>query len=94
MHALLMGVLGWAMAGAIPRLLVGAGLALGTYAVLTPILENALTSVASSFGGLASEITALLWMAGTGEAINIIAGALVARVAVQSASVFVTRGGN
>lgn len=91
MPAVIAAILGWALAGAIPRILLGAGLALGTYAILSPLLDSFLSSVASSFGGLSGSIASIVSIAGAGEAINILASALVARMAIQSARVFIGR---
>lgn len=79
----------WLFGSALARVLTGAGLALGTYAVLEPLLNHALALVISSFGGLLPEMAAIIWIAGVGEAVAALSSAMTARMAVQAAMVFV-----
>jgi len=90
MPAILYGLLAWAMGSAVARILLGAGLGLGTYAVLSTILNDLLADLVAEISllGAAAQI---LYLAGIGEALSIVGGAMVARVALGSAKVFVTR---
>lgn len=89
MALLLKGILIWVLGSAVARILAGAGLALGTYATLEPLLQQFLTLVMSSFGGLLPEVAAIIWIAGVGEAVAALASAMVARMALQSAMIFI-----
>lgn len=89
MALLLKGILIWVLGSAVARVLAGAGLALGTYATLEPLLQQFLSLVMSSFGGLLPEVAAIIWIAGVGEAVAALASAMVARMALQSAMIFI-----
>lgn len=78
----------WVLAGAVARLLAGAGLAIGTYAVLSNLLDSFLQLLTSSLNGITSGFANLLWLAGVGDAISIVGSALVAVAAINSARVF------
>lgn len=69
------------------RILSGAGLALTTGAVLTPLVAGALDAVASAVGGLPGDLLAIAAMGGIGEGMGIIGSAMLTRVAIKSASV-------
>jgi len=91
MAHLLTGILVWVLNSAVARVLLGAGLALGTYSILEPLLQHFISAVISSFGGLLPEGAAIIWIAGVGEAVAALASAMVARMALQSAMVFIGR---
>lgn len=93
MQALLFPVVVWVLGSAVARLLAGAGLALGTYAVLEPLIAQFASAAAAQLGGLAPEIAALLWIAGAGDAMTLILSALLARAALQSAMIFIGKAG-
>lgn len=79
----------WILAGAVARILAGAGLAIGTYSILGDLLDNFLTLLTSSLNGVTGGFANLLWLAGVGEAISIVGSALVAVAAINSARVFI-----
>ncbi len=79
----------WILAGAVARILAGAGLALGTYSILSDLLDSFLSLLNSSLKGVSSGFANLLWLAGVGEAISIVGSALVAVAAINSARVFI-----
>lgn len=89
MITLLKGLFVWILAGAVARILAGAGLALGTYAILGGLLDDFLELLTTSLNGVTSGFSNLLWLAGVGEAISIIGSALVAVAAINSARVFI-----
>lgn len=91
MGALLKAVLTWVLAGAVARVLAGAGLAIGTYAILSDLLDNFLGLLTTSLNGVTSGFANLLWIAGVGEALSIVGSALVAVAAINSARVFIGR---
>lgn len=91
MAALLKAVLAWVLAGALARVLAGAGLAIGTYAILSNLLDNFLSLLTTSLNGVTSGFANLLWIAGVGEALSIVGSALVAVAAINSARVFIGR---
>lgn len=85
MHALLYGVIAWAMGGAIARFLVGAGLSLvifvGIEAGVTALLDMSVAAIA----GLQADVLQLALLSGIGEAISIIGAAILSRVALAMA---------
>lgn len=89
MIALFKGLFVWILAGAIARVLAGAGLALGTYSMLSGLLDDFLALLTTSLNGVSAGFASLLWIAGVGDAISIIGSALVAVAAINSARVFI-----
>jgi hypothetical protein len=89
MIALFKSLLVWILAGAVARILAGAGLAIGTYSILGDLLDNFLVMLTSSLNGVTGGFANLLWLAGVGDAISIIGSALVAVAAINSARVFI-----
>lgn len=91
MIALFKALFVWILAGAVARVLAGAGLALGTYSILSGLLDDFLSLLTGSLNGVTSGFSNLLWLAGVGEAISIVGSALVAVAAINSARVFIGR---
>ena len=89
MISLFKSLLVWILAGAVARMLAGAGLAIGTYAILGDFLDDFLLMLTSSLNGVTGGFANLLWLAGVGDALSIIGSALVAVSAINSARVFV-----
>lgn len=76
-----------AIAGSVvKRALAALGIGIVSYAAMTAALNSALAAAKAAWAGLAGfpEALALIQMAGVTTAASIIAGALVARVALQS----------
>lgn len=76
-----------AIAGSLAkRVLTAIGIGIVSYAAMSAALNAALAAAKNAWAGLAGfpEALALLQMAGVSTAASIIAGALVARVALQS----------
>lgn len=89
MIMLFKSLLVWVLAGAVARILAGAGLAIGTYAILGDLLDSFLSLLTSSLNGVSSGFASLLWLAGVGDALSIVGSALVAVAAINSARVFI-----
>ena len=70
----------------VKRALAALGFGVVSYAAMTAALNQALSAAKNAWAGLAGfpEALALIQMAGVSTAASIIAGALVARVALQS----------
>lgn len=70
----------------VKRAIVALGFGLVSYAAMTAALNAALSAAKSAWAGLAGfpEALAMIQMAGVNTAGSIIAGALVARLALQS----------
>jgi len=83
------GLIGtWLVSLAAPAarsLLKSLGFGFVTFAALTAALNTALSMAESAWGGLAGGVLGLIGLAGGPEAMGIIAGALVTRVAILSA---------
>jgi len=86
MLALIYSVLGWAMSGLIPTMLVGAGLSLVTFTAMSPLIESMLNTAASSLYGL--PLAAVQWtlLAGVGDALSIMGSAVLSRLTIVAAS--------
>ena len=56
-----------------------------TYAALSMALASALTAAKAAWGGLGGDVLGLIELAGASQAMAIIAGGMVARVAMLSA---------
>lgn len=88
MPALIYGALAWAMAGLIPTLLLGAGLAIVTYVGLSPLVEAGLDAAVSKLtgSGLPDVALQLALLSGLGEALSIIGSAILTRLAISAAA--------
>ena len=93
MHALLVGLFAWLSAGIIQRALAGAGLALATYTILSPIIENSLDSLSSAFNvsGQGGEILSAVLSCGISDFITIIVSAYLTRFAFLQLQMFIVR---
>lgn len=76
---------------AIARMLTGAGLALVTFAALTPLILSLLNAAAQNFSGIAQATAQIMLLSGMGEALSLIGSAMLTRVAIQAASVGVKK---
>jgi len=88
MIMLFKSLLVWVLAGAVARMMAGAGLAIGTYSLLSDVLDSFLELLTTSLNTVTAGFANLLWIAGVGEAVSIIGSALVAVAAINSARVF------
>jgi hypothetical protein len=66
------------------KALVSLGIGVASYAAIVTALNAALDHAKSAWGGLSGDALSLIQMAGCGEALSIVAGALVARVGLMS----------
>lgn len=71
--------------GGLASFLVGAGISLTTYAGLDLLVESALSGATSSFTGIPANLAGLLALAGVGDAFEILASALLTRIALVTA---------
>jgi len=85
MHAFLYGVLAWAMAGLIPRLLVGAGLTLVVFSGVSVGITSLLTMAANYISGAGGAVLQLALLSGVGEFMSLIGSALLTRVGLVMA---------
>ncbi len=73
-----------ALAGpVVKRALVSLGFGIISYAAVSAALASALGAAKAAWSGLGGEALALIQMAGVSTAASILAGALIARVALQ-----------
>ncbi len=80
---LLTGLLG----GLLARVLIGAGMGVVTYGVLTTAVAGALSAMVAQFGGIPADMLNLLLLSGVGQGLSIIGAAMTARAAMRAASV-------
>jgi len=85
--ALLVQLLGTAAA----RVLTGAGLALVTFASLTPLVLSALNAAAQATNGIPSTILQLILLSGIGEALTAMGSAVLTRVVINSAQLAIKK---
>ena len=83
MKALLQSLFG----DSIARMLSGAGLSVISMAALMPIVLTALNLVSSHINGMSGDLASLALLSGLGEGLSIIGSAIMARMAISSASV-------
>lgn len=86
MGALAATLLAWASAGLLSRVLVGAGITLITSVTLVPYVTGMLGNLVGMMQGLSSDLLNILLLAGVGEGITIIGGALLFKVALNGAN--------
>lgn len=86
MMAFLYGLLAWASAGLIQRVLLGAGLTLIVYSGVSELAESLLNSISGSLGQLPTAIYQLAMLSGIGDAISILGSAVLSRIAISMAS--------
>lgn len=81
--------MGWgtflvALAGPLARkVLLALGIGWVTYAGLDTLMSAVVASVQSNFGAVSGSWAQVVWLAGFGQAIGIILGALMARVSMM-----------
>lgn len=80
---LLTGLLG----GLLARVLIGAGMGVVTYGVLTTAVAAGLNAMVAQFGGMPADMLNLLLLSGVGQGLSIIGAAMTARAAMRAASV-------
>jgi len=85
MIAIFSSLMIWFAGNFLARVLVGAGLSVVTFSVLTTLLDDALSFVTSNLGVLGSALQ-VLSIAGVGTGLSIIGSAMVARVAIDATS--------
>lgn len=89
MGTLLRIILGWFGGTLLQRMLSGAGVVILTATFVAPMVNQLLAGIVAQISGAPSTVLALLLRAGLGQAITIIGGAALARVAITTASSFV-----
>lgn len=92
MQKLLYVLVSWALTNAIVKALSAVGLGLATYAGLSLLLDGYLADVSSGLGLLGDGLQIFL-LAGGGEAMSIVGGAMVAAMVYKSARVALIRVG-
>lgn len=74
----------------VARVLIGSGLTLVAYAGISTAVESLLDSAVAGLGTL-GDVSQILYIAGVGDALSIVGGAVVASVTFHAARVFVAR---
>ena len=92
MHAIVVTILVWALGSAIARILVGAGLAFGSYSIISDLIEDALSYFDQTVTGMGTLSTFLIMM-GLSDFISIVGSALLTYAGFYSAKVFLMRNG-
>lgn len=90
MQALLVAIIGWALASMLTRILVGAGLTFVTYIGISDLVESSLDALTSSIGAM-GDAAQILYLAGVGEAISIMGSAIIAAATMYAARLFLAR---
>lgn len=90
MILLLKGLAVWIISSIVARMLLGAGLAITFHTWVTQYVYDALNWMSGSLAGIPG--AEILWMAGVGEGLSIVAGALVAYATIVAAKMVLVRG--
>jgi len=90
MHAILIGIAGWMMAGIVSRVLIGAGLAAASYVGISAALNAALDQIAVTWSTLGSA-GAILAIAGLGSFVSIVGSALITSLSFAAARFILVR---
>lgn len=85
MMGLLFGLVTWAFSGALASILVGGGIALVVAVGLDTAVTAFLTAAAGAMGGMPSDVLQLSLLTGWADALSIIGGAFLSRVALVAA---------
>ena len=72
----------------VKKVLSSIGVGLVSYAALSTALNSVLSSAKGAIGGLSGSVLSMIQLSGCLDAASIIAGALIARVALQSIKKF------
>lgn len=86
MMGIISGAITWMMSGAIANLLVGGGITLVIATGLDLLITEFLDDAAAMMGGMPADILNLSLLFGWGEALSILGGALLTRVAIATAA--------
>lgn len=86
MPRLLILVAGWLLESAVKKLLLGAGLSVVSMAVIQTVFDSYLRKAISQTGSMDNWILGLIAIAKLDVCMSIIIGAVIARVAISSAS--------
>lgn len=90
MPAFLVSALVWLLAGAVARVLLGAGLSIASYVLIEDFVNDGLL-YASGYLGSLGDVGQLMYLAGVGDAMSIIGSAMVVSVTLTAARVFLVR---
>lgn len=85
--SLLASLLGTSVA----RMLTGAGLAIVTFAGMTPLVLSALNHAADLLEGVGGSVLQIMLMCGAGEALSMLGSAIMTRVAIDAGKVALTK---
>jgi len=77
----------WFLASALPRILVGAGLTVLSFALISTLAETLVNDVVSLSGSIPSAVYNVLGLFGFIEAISMILSAYMVRAAIMAATV-------
>lgn len=91
MFTVLQGLLGGLVGSLAPRVLVGGGLALALAVGLDTLVSSFLSQVVASIGGIPADTLQIMLLAGLGQALSILGGALLTRAALAAALAGVTK---
>jgi len=83
MGALLQLLGTWIIGSNVAKLFAGVGIAIVSQVFLTGYVEDALSSITSSFGGVSGNVGNIFLMLGFGAYLSIIGSAFLTRVTVQ-----------
>lgn len=80
----------WILSGVVARVLLGAGLAIGSYVLIEGFVNDGLLAATSYISGL-GDVGQLMYLAGVGDAMSIIGSAMVVAVTMMAARLFLVR---
>lgn len=77
--------------GLLKNVLLGAGLMLGSYAIVMMAFSQAVNAVSGSMGGIPADVLALISLAGFDHAMSIILSAIATRITLNQEKLFFKR---
>jgi len=86
MMQILAGLVTWAFSGAMASILVGGGVTLVLATGLDYAINTFLSAAASAMGGMTGDVLNLSLLFGWGQAISVVGGAFLSRVALVAAA--------
>ena len=88
MPAVLVAIGVWVISSVIAKIFVALGIGLFTYYGLLTLVEQLIAQVQATFGGLPSQVSQILSLAGIPNCLSIICSAFLTRASIQAIQTF------
>lgn len=88
MPKLLVTIIVWAISSALVRVMSAVGVGFLTYQGLSELVDQLVAQLSPAINSMPMQVVSLLGIAGVGEGLSIVIGAVLTRAAYNSAKVF------